>query len=135
MPQWQSEKAETHPYTLTNLRANTGYEVRVLAVCGIGDTSNASNVIPFVTSSSGISEFDKSSIQVYSYQNRVYIVNNDPATIQKVEITDIYGRFIYQGLANDHPTVINMNVATGNYIVRVQTSHTVRNYKVFIINN
>ena len=131
---WQSEITGTHPYILTGLQAGTDYQVRIRAICG-EIMSDASRVIPFTTlAGSGISKSTHSSIQVYSNQSNVYIVNHEYLTINSVEIIDLYGRLIYRGLVNHNPEVINMSVPTGNYIVRVMTRDNVMNYKVFIVN-
>jgi hypothetical protein len=131
---WQSQNAETHPYILTNLESNTNYQVRVRAVCADDVVSSPSSTIDFTTQSGGggISKPDLSAVQVYSNQNQVYIVNKQNLMIQKVEIMDIYGRLVYQGMIHDNPAILSMNVATGNYIVRIQTPDSMMNYKVFI---
>ena len=131
---WQSVKTTTYPHTLTGLRKSTDYQVRVRTVCG-ENVSIPSNVVSFKTLCElGISKSGISSIYVYSYLNRVCIVNHDNLMIQKVEITDLYGRLVYRGMVNDNPEVINMNVPVGVYVVRVMKEDNILNYKLLITN-
>ena len=46
---WSSTVASEHPYTLSGLTPNSNYQVKVQAVCGVGDESSASNVVSFPT--------------------------------------------------------------------------------------
>ena len=130
---WEIITVENHPYTLTNLPQNTQHQVRIRTVCD-DEMSSFSNTIDFRTQGSGISipETNLSSIHIYSYLNRVYIVNNNNLRINRVEVYDLYGRLVHQGLANNNPEIINMNVPVGNYIVRIITPNALKNYKVFI---
>ena len=46
---WTAIVPATSPTTLDNLTPETDYEVRVRAICAVGDTSDWSNVVPFST--------------------------------------------------------------------------------------
>jgi hypothetical protein len=130
---WLSVTSQTRPYILTDLEKNRDYQLRIRALCDEDMISNPSNTVTFKTlNDDGISIPDLSSVHVYSYLNRVYIVNHTNLMINKVEIMDIYGRLVYQGLVNDNPATVNMNVPAGNYIVRITTPNSLMNYKVII---
>ena len=130
---WQSVTTSTHPHILTGLQKATDYQVRVRTVCG-EEMSSPSNVVVFKTSGTGgISKFGLLSVKVY-YLNSVCIVNPDNLMIKNVEIIDLYGRVVYQGGVNHNPEIINMNVPTGVYIVRVMTGDRVGDYKLIITN-
>ena len=61
-----------------------------------------------------------------------YIINNNNVQINKVQVYDIYGRLIYNGKSNSSREIISMNVATGNYIVRLFTESGIANYKLYL---
>ena len=128
---WKTVTVKNHPYTLTGLPQNTQHQVRIRTICG-EEMSGFSNTIGFRTQGNGIF-IPETNIHVYSYLNSVYIVNNNNLRINKVEIYDLYGRLVHQGLVNNNPEIINMNVPAGNYIVRIITPNALKNYKVFII--
>ena len=132
--EWASQTTKNRPYTLTNLTHNTTYQVRMKTICDNEETSGFSGTATFKTldSTSSISELNLSSILVYSYLNSVYVVNHNNLQINKVEIYDLFGRLVHQGLVNDNPEIINMNVPVGNYIVRIITPNALKNYKVFV---
>ena len=79
-------------------------------------------------------DYDLDHVNVYSYSSDIYVVNNGNAVINMVQVFDLNGRIIYNGKAQENPTVINVNAANGMYVVRVITADAVRNYKVNISN-
>ena len=81
----------------------------------------------------GIANADLSSVKVYSFQNNVYIVNENGLAISNVDIFDIYGKQVYTGKVLSSPEVISLNVANGNYVVRLATESGVGVYKVVIV--
>ena len=123
---------------LTGLTPNTMYEYGVRSVCGTDMTSDwVTNV--FTTRAlplgpvDGIANADMSSIKVYSFQNNVYVVNEEGIAISNVDIYDIYGKQVYTGKVLSSPEVISLNVANGNYVVRLATENGVGVYKVAIV--
>ena len=123
---------------LTGLTPGTLYEYGVRALCGTDMTSDwATNA--FTTRDlplgpvEGIANADMSSIKVYSFQNNVYIVNEDGIAISNVDIYDIYGKQVYTGKVLSSPEVISLSVANGNYVVRLATENGVGVYKVAIV--
>jgi hypothetical protein len=123
---------------LTGLTPNTLYSWGVRAVCGTSMYSDwASNafttkalpVEPVV----GIANADLSSIKVYSYLNNVYVVNEEGIAISNIDIYDIYGKQVYTGKVINSPEVISLNVANGNYVVRLATDNGIGVYKVAIV--
>lgn len=123
---------------LTGLTPNTLYEYGVRSVCGANLTSDwVTNA--FTTKAlplgpvDGIANAELSSIKVYSYQNNVYVVNEEGIAISNIDIYDIYGKQVYTGKVLSSPEVISLNVANGNYVVRLATENGVGVYKVAIV--
>jgi uncharacterized repeat protein (TIGR02543 family) len=71
-------------------------------------------------------------VQVYSYMNTVYIVNQFQIPLKSVEITDITGRIIYRSASVQ--SAITLQLAEGIYIVRVISDDSILNTKVVIRN-
>ena len=123
---------------LTGLTPNTLYEYGVRAICGANLTSDWA-INAFTTKAlpigpvDGIANAELSSIKVYSYLNNVYIVNEEGIAISNVDIYDIYGKQVYTGKVINSPEVISLNVANGNYVVRLATENGVGVYKVAIV--
>ena len=124
--------------TLTGLTPNTLYSWGVRAVCGTSlysdwainaFTTKARPVEPVI----GIANAELNSIKVYSYLNNVYVVNEDGIAISSIDIYDIYGKQVYTGKVINSPEVISLNVANGNYVVRLATENGVGVYKVAIV--
>lgn len=125
-------------YELSGLDDNMVYVWNVKSVC-IADTAESSwssqqqfrteGTLPDTT---GVANYSLDNVKVYSYGNDIYVVNNSNVIINNVQVYDLNGRIIYNGKAQDNPTVINVNAANGMYVVRVTTADAVRNYKVSI---
>ncbi|MBR4917865.1 MAG: T9SS type A sorting domain-containing protein, partial [Bacteroidales bacterium] len=74
----------------------------------------------------------KSHVNVYAEHNRVHIINDYNVDIDNVSIYDMYGKLIYSGNAINNPEVIELNVAVGTYVVRLNTQQGPAVYKVHI---
>ena len=124
-------------YNLTNLQTSTTYVWKIKANtigCTNTDWSNATS---FTTLSGpgpqiGIADYVKSHVNVYAEHNRVHIVNDYNVDIDNVSIYDMYGKLIYSGNAINNPEVIELNVAVGTYVVRLNTQQGPAVYKVHI---
>ena len=121
---------------MTGLTPNTTYLWQVRANCSDNNHSEWSNMIPFttdVTTITGIDNLVKDQIKVYAEHQNVHIVNITGLDIDNVRIFDIYGKLLYSGSIHSSHEVVNLNVATGTYIVNVATNKGVANYKVTIM--
>ena len=126
-------------YELSGLEDNTVYYWNVKSVCIADEAeSNWSSQQSFRTEgtvdTTGVVNYELDFVKVYSYGSDIYVVNNGNAVINNVQVFDLNGRIIYNGKAQENPTVINVNAANGMYVVRVITADAVRNYKVSISN-
>jgi hypothetical protein len=124
-------------YNLTNLQSSTNYIWKVKAntlACTDADWSNANNFKTSAGPSSpiGVAEYVKDHVKVYAEHNRVHIVNDFAVEIENVAIYDMYGKLIYSGEAINNPEVIELNVAVGTYVVRLNTVQGPAVYKVHI---
>ena len=125
-------------YNLTNLQPNTYYVFQVKANCGNGSESEWSNGYTFKTLAgpsvppTGVADYVKDHVKVYAEHNRVHIINDFDVEIENVAIYDMYGKLIYNGQANNNPEVIELNVAVGTYVVRLNTVQGPAVYKVHI---
>ena len=102
--------------------------------CTDADWSNANNFKTSAGPSSpiGVAEYVKDHVKVYAEHNRVHIVNDFAVEIENVAIYDMYGKLIYSGEAINNPEVIELNVAVGTYVVRLNTVQGPAVYKVHI---
>jgi len=75
----------------------------------------------FDLNNAGINVNDLSTINVFSHQNVVTIMNENQIPVKQVEIIDMYGRVIWTGPAADRQTNITLNVAKGIYAVSIIT--------------
>ena len=70
----------------------------------------------------GLNENKSDNVKIFSHSNNIYIQNvgslsaTDPQTI---EILDMMGRIVYQGVIADAETVIPLHVSNGIYCVRL----------------
>lgn len=135
---YTTQTVTTTSLQLTGLTPGTLYEYGVRSICGDNMTSDwatnafTTRAVP-VDPTVGIANADMSSIKVYSFQNNVYIVNEDGIAISNVDIYDIYGKQVYTGKVLSSPEVISLSVANGNYVVRLATENGVGVYKVAIV--
>lgn len=118
---------------LTNLTPNTLYAWGVRALCGSNLSSDWVDNSFTTKLDVGIANAEFNNVKVYSYQNTVYIVNEDGVAISNVDIYDIYGKQVYTGKVLSSPEVISLDVANGNYVVRLATDKGVGVYKVSIV--
>lgn len=124
-------------YDLSLLNAGTAYVWKVRALCSANNYSDWSNAVSFrtvdepVVPGVGIEDHN-ADVNVYASHNNVYIVNNNGVQINNVQIFDIYGKLVYSGNVNSTTEVISMNVANGNYVVRLSTEQGMSNYKVYL---
>ncbi len=122
----------TKPYILTGLLSNTAYLWNVQAICS-SVTSAWSVDNSFTTISDGIENNSLSGLSVYSYNDKVNVMNNGNIIVKEVVIYDVIGQEVgkYQINSTDN-ILINANLNTGNYIVKIVTSQKVGTYKLFI---
>ena len=124
-------------YNLTNLAPSTYYMFQVRANCSTTNTSAWPSAFSFKTLAGpapgvGVADYVKSHVNVYAEHNRVHIINNYNVDINNVSIYDMYGKLIYSGNAINNPEVIELNVAVGTYVVRLNTQQGPAVYKVHI---
>lgn len=126
-------------YELSGLDMNTDYIWNVKSVCIADEAeSNWSSQQTFRTledissDTTGIYEMTLGEMNVYSYGNDIYVVNNSQEQIKDIQVYDLMGRVVFAGKAQSNPQVINVNAANGTYVVRVVTENAIRNYKVSI---
>ena len=124
-------------YVMTGLEEATSYVWNVKSVCIDEIAESTWSAQQYFTTvaefdTTGIHTFTLSDIRVYSYGNNIYVENNSNEQITDIQVYDMNGRLIHRGLAQSNPTVINVNVANGLYVVKVVTESSVCNYKVSI---
>jgi len=69
----------------------------------------------------GIKNNELANVQVYSYQNVVYIKNESNVVLKSVGIFDMTGRAIYRGDITDRETAITLQASYGIYHVVLTT--------------
>jgi uncharacterized repeat protein (TIGR02543 family) len=78
----------------------------------------------------GIGNREIQNVHVYAYMNTVYIINETNIPLKSVEIMDITGRIVYRSTSVQSP--VSLNVAEGQYMVRLMSHDGVLNTKVVI---
>ena len=126
-------EANTHTLSLLGT-IEQSYTLIMSIVTADNDELIGETVTGNMNVSVGIQDFKNPNINVYSTNQKVFVVNNSSTTITQIQIVDIFGRTVFQEKTNNSnsQTVMNMNVATGTYFVRVFTAHSIQNYKVII---
>jgi hypothetical protein len=82
----------------------------------------------------GIEKLNSNAFTVYSYDNSIYIQNNDPKSVGgTILVYDMIGKqMMQQNLNSDAITRINTNLNKGFYIVSIKTDNGVYNQKVYL---
>ncbi len=122
-------------YDLTGLTAATYYIWQVKANCTPTNASDWSAERGFTTlpvGHDGVNDVDLASVQVYSNQSDIFIINKENVHITNASIFDMCGKLIYSGNVMENPTIISLNAATGIYVVRLSTENGTASYKVHI---
>jgi hypothetical protein len=117
------------------LTANTQYMWQVRSNCSATNSSDWSMITTFVTLPElpiSVDEYDLSNLQVYGYYSDLFIINNGAFALENAEIYDSYGKLVYSTTLNSNSEVINLDVATGIYFVKVYTTQGAAAYKVHI---
>ena len=118
-----------------DLTANTQYMWQVRSNCSATNSSDWSMITTFVTLPElpiSVDEYDLSNLQVYGYYSDLFIINNGAFALENAEIYDSYGKLVYSTTLNSNSEVINLDVATGIYFVKVYTTQGAAAYKVHI---
>ncbi len=122
----------TKPYILTALQSSTAYVWNVQAVCSSTLTSAWSADKTFNTTV-GIENNSLSGLSVYSFENKVNVINNGNILVKEVVIYDMIGQEVGKyAISSTDNILINTNLVIGNYMVKVITTSQVGTYKLFI---
>ena len=78
----------------------------------------------------GVHENTIQNVQVYAYGNTVYVVNKTQIPLKSMEIMDVTGRVVYSSTSVQNS--VNLDLAKGQYIVRLMSHDSVLNTKVMI---
>jgi hypothetical protein len=104
----------------SDLTPNTDYQFEARKMETVTHyASPASPSATFTTESLGVNENDFLNVKIYSYLNSVYIKNESNIALKSVEITDVFGRIVYQDFITDLETVIVLQAANGIYFVKL----------------
>ena len=119
---WSTINTTTHPYTITNLDAETSYDVYVTATCG-EQTSTQSATITFVTQPNSVNEYVMNSTLLYPNPTTgEFRIQNSELRIERVEVYDVYGKLMTSIEVDDHAVTIDASsFASGVYFTRVYT--------------
>ena len=131
---WSNDIAvSTRPYHLTNLTAETGYVVRVKAVCTDGE-SDWSNTYSFTTNPEvGIDNVELAnsvSLMPNPADNYIEMTVNGNVNVKEAAIYNAFGQMIQTVQLTDNHARINLdNYASGMYFVRVAGDNAVATKK------
>ena len=115
---YESATVNAMEYVVTGLKPSTTYIWMVRANCVPNNPSAWSNGTIFRTAdvpvvperdTTGVADYVKSLVKVYSNMNNVYIVNENDVQINDVQVYDIYGKLIYAGKNNVRGLSLNIS--------------------------
>ena len=118
---WTTINTTTHPYTITNLEAETSYSVFVTAVCG-EEESTPSNTASFTTEPDGVNVYANSTIVYPNPTTGKFRIENSELSIENVEVYDVYGKLITTVKVEDNNVELDLSGnASGVYFTRIFT--------------
>ena len=118
---WTTINTTTHPYTITNLEAETSYSVFVTAVCGAQE-STPSTTVNFTTQPDGVNVYANSTIVYPNPTTGKFRIENSELIIENVEVYDVYGKLITTVKVEDNNVEIDLSGnASGVYFTRIFT--------------
>lgn len=118
---WTTINTTTHPYTITNLEAETSYSVFVTAVCG-EEESTPSNTVSFTTDPDGVNVYANSTIVYPNPTTGKFRIENSELSIENVEVYDVYGKLITTVKVEDNHVELDLSGnASGIYFTRIFT--------------
>ena len=118
---WTTINTSTHPYTITNLEAETSYSVFVTAVCG-EEESTPSNTVSFTTDPDGVNVYANSTIVYPNPTTGKFRIENSELSIENVEVYDVYGKLITTVKVEDNHVELDLSGnASGVYFTRIFT--------------
>lgn len=127
---WTTVTTTTHPYTITNLDSQTGYEAYVTATCG-DLTSDESNHITFTTLTDGIEDLDMNTVIYPNPTTGKVTVSNFQSPINGIEVYDVYGKLLNRVEPNLNEVSLDItNYAAGVYFIRIETENGVANKRI-----
>ena len=117
---WTTVNVNAHPYTITDLEAETSYDVYVTANC---DTASAdSDPISFTTLTDGVNEYVNNTVIYPNPTTGQFTISNTQCVIESVEVFDVYGKLLNTMEVNDNTATIDVtNYASGIYFTRIHT--------------
>ncbi|MBQ3739993.1 MAG: fibronectin type III domain-containing protein [Bacteroidales bacterium] len=116
---WTTINTSTHPYTITNLEAETSYSVFVIAVCG-EEESTPSNTASFTTEPDGVNVYANSTIVYPNPTTGKFRIENSELRIGNVEVYDVYGKLMQAVEVNGNVVDLDASAyAAGMYFVRI----------------
>jgi len=122
--------------SLKDNKTNTTVDLKVNPVYTFTATAGDDNArfTLYFSDVLGINNMDNNAFKVYSFDNSIYIQNNELKNANgTVLVYDMIGKQMMQEkLGSDAITRINTNLHTGFYIVSVKTNKGVYNQKVYI---
>ena len=120
---WTSvNNVTTQSYALTNLLAETEYDVRVAAVCGENTMSEYTAILTFTTDPDGVNEYLMSTAIYPNPTTGQFTIENSELRIENVEVYDVYGKLIKTVQVEDYKAIVDLTAnASGIYFARIYT--------------
>ena len=78
----------------------------------------------------GVKENTIQNVDVYAYNNTVYVVNKSQIPLKSIAVMDMTGRMVYSSTSVQNS--VNLDLAKGQYIVRLLSNDAVLNTKIMI---
>ena len=119
---------------LEDTKLNTFVDLNKEAVYSFtSNSSDETNRFKIHFTSSNVVENTNSTINIYSYNNTIYINNSNNDQIKEIVIYDLLGHELLKKQGNNNTiNTINMQYITAYYVVKVVTATNVYTQRVFI---
>jgi hypothetical protein len=98
----------------------------------LGSTGNKEFWAKWDAAQNGVQENTIQNVAVYAYMNTVYVENKGQTPLKSMVIMDMQGRVVYSSTSVQH--AVTLDLAKGQYIVRLMSENSVFNAKVMIRN-
>jgi hypothetical protein len=113
--------------TIQDLKANPAYSFNYTT----GDAAN--RFVLHFSITTGINDLQANGVQVYTYENSLYIKNLDNQSLKNVFVYDLLGKQVFQSALNQSPLQkFVLGVNDGYYVVKVVSTTGVTTRKVYI---
>ncbi len=122
----------TNNYLLTNIDPTTSYIWNVQAVCNSTPGTWSVDQV-FSSNTDKIESHTLNGINIFSFNNQIYLINNSKIMINEMEIFDLTGQKVAQHAINNcENQTISTSLSPGYYLTKISSAQNIGLYKLWI---